>query len=115
MLTRIYALAFNTKEELKEYIERREEALKRDHRKLGAELDLFMISEDVGKGLPLLLPKGATMRRVLERFTVDEELRRGYEHVYTPVLGRKYLYEISGHWQHYKDSMYPPMDIEGKE
>jgi len=113
MLTRIYALCFETKEELEAYIKKRQEALLRDHRKLGIELDLYMIDEDVGKGLPMLLPKGATIRRILERFAVDEELKRGYQHVYTPVLGRTKLYEISGHLTHYKDSMYPIMDIEG--
>jgi len=113
MLTRIYALCFETKEELETYISKREAALLRDHRKIGIELDLYMISEDVGKGLPMLLPKGATIRRILERFAVDEELKRGYLHVYTPVLGRTKLYEISGHLTHYKDSMYPIMDIEG--
>jgi threonyl-tRNA synthetase len=114
MLTRIYGLAFNTKEELDGYINQREEAMKRDSRKLGRELELFTASEVVGKGLPLLLPKGATLRRILERFIVDEELKRGYEHVYTPVLGRKELYEISGHWEHYQESMYPPIEVEGQ-
>lgn len=115
MLTRVYVLSFETKEILDNFIKQREEALKRDHRKLGAELDLFMISEDVGKGLPMLLPKGATIRRILERFCVDEEIKRGYQHVYTPVLGRTKLYEISGHLTHYKDSMYPIMDIDGTD
>ncbi|PLX16929.1 MAG: threonine--tRNA ligase [Candidatus Muiribacterium halophilum] len=115
MLTRIYGLAFEDADKLNDFIEKREEARKRDHRKLGKELEIFAFSDLVGKGLPLLLPKGATLRRVLERFIVDEELRRGYEHVITPVLGKVDLYKVSGHWDHYKDSMYNPIDIEGEE
>ncbi|MFW5782519.1 MAG: threonine--tRNA ligase [Candidatus Muiribacteriaceae bacterium] len=115
MLTRIYGLAFETPEELEEYEKRREEAQKRDHRKLGKELELFMFSDLVGKGLPMLLPKGATLRRILERFIVDEEIRRGYEHVITPVLGKVDLYKVSGHWDHYQDSMYNPIDIEDEQ
>ncbi|MCK5683597.1 threonine--tRNA ligase [bacterium] len=115
MLTRIYGLAFQNRDELAEYIKQREEAMKRDHKKLGKELELFMFSDLVGKGLPMLLPKGATMRRILERFTVDEELKRGYEHVYTPVLGKIDLYKVSGHWDHYQDSMYNPVDIEDEQ
>jgi threonyl-tRNA synthetase len=111
MLQRIYALAFTDKKALKKYLADREEALKRDHRKLGAELDLFFISEEVGKGLPIYLPKGATMRRVLERFVIDEEIKRGYLHVNTPSLGRRYLYDTSGHLAHYAESMYPLMDL----
>lgn len=111
MLQRIYALAFVDKKALKKFVAAREEAMKRDHRKLGAELDLFFISEEVGKGLPIYLPKGATMRRVLERFVVDEELKRGYLHVNTPSLGRRYLYDTSGHLAHYSESMYPLMDL----
>lgn len=115
MMQRIHALAFSIEAELKAFLKDRDEVMKRDHRKIGADLELFMISNEVGKGLPMLLPKGATMRRILERFTVDEELARGYEHVYTPALGRKLLYEISGHWEHYQDSMYPLMEIGGDE
>ncbi len=115
MLQRIYALAFETKDDLKDYIRRREEAAKRDHRKIGAEMELFTSSPLVGRGLPLLLPKGATIRRILERFIVDEEIARGYQHVYTPSLGRKDLYVQSGHWEHYKENMYPIMDIDGVE
>ena len=115
MLTRIYGLAFSTPEELEEYVKQREEAQKRDHRKLGKELELFMFSDVVGKGLPLLLPKGATLKRILERFIIDEELKRGYEHVSTPVLGKVDLYKMSGHWDHYKDSMYNPIDIEDEQ
>jgi threonyl-tRNA synthetase len=115
MLQRIYVLAFPTRAELDDYLKRRELAAQRDHRKLGAELELFTFSDLIGKGLPILLPKGATMRRVLERFAIDEEIRRGYQHVITPHLGRRKLYEISGHWAHYKDGMYPPMDVGGDE
>ncbi len=111
MLQRIYALAFADSKALKKFVAAREEAMKRDHRKLGAELDLFFISEEVGKGLPIYLPKGATMRRILERFVVDEEIRRGYLHVNTPSLGRRYLYDTSGHLAHYSESMYPLMDL----
>ncbi|MBU0514555.1 MAG: threonine--tRNA ligase, partial [Proteobacteria bacterium] len=111
MLQRIYALAMADKKALKKFVAAREEAMKRDHRKLGAELELFFISEEVGKGLPIYLPKGATMRRILERFVVDEELKRGYLHVNTPSLGRRYLYDTSGHLAHYAESMYPLMDL----
>ncbi|GAK57994.1 threonyl-tRNA synthetase [Candidatus Vecturithrix granuli] len=115
MLQRIYALVFATKDELKDYIARREDAIKRDHRKLNEDLELFTFSELIGKGLPILLPNGATLRRVLERFIVDEELRRGYQHVYTPPMGRRKLYEVSGHWEHYQDAMYPPMEVSDDE
>jgi threonyl-tRNA synthetase len=115
MLSRVYGLAFADADALAEFVERRKQARERDHRKLARELDLFVISETVGKGLPMLTGKGATIRRVLERFIVDEELKRGYEHVYSPALGRKELYEISGHWEHYQDSMYPLMDVDGEE
>jgi threonyl-tRNA synthetase len=114
MLQRVYGLAFENQGALDDFLVTREEAMKRDHRKLGAELELFATSPLVGKGLPLLLPKGAALRRVLERFIVDEEISRGYQHVYTPSLGRQVLYETSGHWEHYKDSMYPSMDIGGE-
>ncbi|PJA14692.1 threonine--tRNA ligase, partial [Candidatus Dojkabacteria bacterium CG_4_10_14_0_2_um_filter_Dojkabacteria_WS6_41_15] len=109
MLTRIYGVAFKTQEELEDYLRRLEEAKTRDHRKLGKELDLFVFSEIVGKGLPLWTPRGATVRRELERFIVDEELRRGYLHVYTPAIARIQLYEKSGHYPYYKDSMYAPI------
>ncbi len=115
MLTRIYGLAFETKKDLEDYIAQREEAKKRDHRKLGKELDLFTFSDLVGKGLPLFTPKGSVVRRELERFIVDEEIRRGYLHVYTPDLAKLDLYEKSGHYPHYKDSMYAPIDIDGEK
>ncbi|MBX4215480.1 threonine--tRNA ligase [Candidatus Parcubacteria bacterium] len=87
----------------------------RDHKKLGKELDLFTFSETVGKGLPLFTPKGAAIRRELERFIVDEELRRGYQHVYTPDIAKLGLYEKSGHYPHYKDSMYAPIQVEDEQ
>ncbi len=115
MLTRIYGTAFPTKEELEDHLKRQEEAKKRDHKKLGKELDLFVFSELVGKGLPLWTPKGATIRRELERFIVDEELNRGYLHVYTPDIAQVKLYETSGHYPYYKDSMYAPIQIDDEQ
>lgn len=115
MLTRIYGTAFSTKKELDDYFTQIEEAKKRDHKKLGKELDLFVFSDLVGKGLPLWTPKGATVRRVLERFIVDEEIRRGYLHVYTPDIAKIELYKTSGHYPYYKDSMYSPIAIDDEE
>ncbi len=115
MLTRIYGYAFNTKEELDDYIKLLEEAKKRDHRKLGKELDLYVNSKTIGSGLPLLTEKGSTIRRILERFIVDEEIRRGYKHVYTQDIAKVDLYKKSGHYPYYKDSMYPPIDVDGEE
>src|SRR3989338_11179332 len=87
----------------------------RDHKKLGRELDLFYIDQEVGKGLPMWLPKGATLRRLLERFIVDEEIRRGYLHVSTPDIAKLELYEKSGHYPHYQDSMYAPIEIDDEK
>jgi threonyl-tRNA synthetase len=115
MLQRIYGTAWFTQEDLEDYLERLEEAKKRDHRKLGKDLDLFMISEDVGAGLPLWLPRGATVRRLLEEYVLDLERRQGYLHVYTPNLAKLDLYKTSGHWEHYHDSMYPPMEMDSGE
>lgn len=115
MLTRIYGTAFFTREELEDYLHRLEEAKKRDHRKLGRELGLFMIAPEVGPGLPMLLPKGATIRRVLEEFILEEELKAGYLHVRTPEIANLNLYRLSGHYPYYKDSMYPPMVFEDGE
>ncbi len=115
MMQRIYGLYFDSQDELKKYISDREDAKKRDHRNLGKELKLFMISEEIGKGLPMLLPRGATLRRILERWTVDEELKRGYSHVKTPSLASLDLYKKSTHWYHYKDSMYNPLDIDEEQ
>jgi threonyl-tRNA synthetase len=115
MLQRIYGTAWFTQQDLDEYLERLEEAKKRDHRKLGKDLDLFMISEDVGAGLPLWLPRGATVRRLLEEYILDLERKQGYQHVYTPNLAKLDLYKTSGHWEHYHESMYPPMEMESGE
>jgi len=115
MLTRIYGLAFETKEELAQYEEQRKQAQARDHRKLGKELGLFTFSDTVGKGLPLYTAKGSTIRRVLERFIVDEEIKRGYQHVYTPDIAKLDLYKKSGHYPHYKDSMYAPIEVDDEE
>lgn len=111
MMQRIYGTAFFDKKELKEFLRMREEAKERDHRKLGKELDLFMISQEVGSGLPFWLPKGATIRRVIERYIVDKEIELGYEHVYTPIMADVELYKTSGHWDHYHEDMFPPMDM----
>lgn len=114
-LTRIYGIAFMTKEELEKYLACLEEAKRRDHKRLGIELDLFTFSDAVGKGLPLWTPKGSIIRRQLERFIVDEEIKRGYLHVYTPDIAKLDLYIKSGHYPHYKDSMYAPIDIDGEK
>jgi threonyl-tRNA synthetase len=115
MLQRIYGTSWPTKQALKEYLRLVEEAKKRDHRKLGQELGLFMISDAIGPGLPIWLPKGALLRSILERYIVDLERSLGYQHVNTPQLARVDLYKRSGHWDHFKDNMYPPMTFENKE
>jgi len=114
-LTRIYGTAFPTTAELENHLKMLEEAAKRDHRKLGKELDLFLIDEMVGRGLPLLTPKGASIRRQMEEFILRLERRQGYEHVKTPDIARLEMYKISGHYERYHDSMYPPSEIEGEE
>ncbi|WP_270789580.1 threonine--tRNA ligase [Enterococcus diestrammenae] len=111
MMQRVYGTAFFDKKALKEFIRMREEAKERDHRKLGKELDLFMVSPEVGSGLPFWLPKGATIRRIIERYIVDKEISLGYQHVYTPIMADVNLYKTSGHWDHYHDDMFPPMDM----
>jgi threonyl-tRNA synthetase len=115
MLQRIYGTSFPTEAALREHLRLIEEAKKRDHRKLGAELGLFMVSDAVGPGLPIWLPKGALVRSILERYIVDLERSLGYQHVHTPQLARTELYKRSGHWDHFKDNMYPPMRFEDKE
>ncbi|GCD81572.1 threonine--tRNA ligase [Parageobacillus thermoglucosidasius] len=115
MLQRIYGTAFFKKEDLDEYLRQLQEAKERDHRKLGKELELFMTSQKVGQGLPLWLPKGATVRRIIERYIVDKEIELGYQHVYTPVLGSVELYKTSGHWDHYKENMFPPMEMDNEQ
>ncbi|MFL6463265.1 MAG: threonine--tRNA ligase [Bryobacteraceae bacterium] len=114
-LQRIYGTAFFTKKELDEYLNRLEEAKKRDHRRIGKELELFTVNELVGAGLPLWLPQGATVRRVLEEYILDKERRTGYQHVYTPALAKVDLYKVSGHWEHYHEDMFPPMDLENEQ
>ncbi|MFW7367713.1 threonine--tRNA ligase [Vagococcus fluvialis] len=111
MMQRVYGTAFFDKKELKEYLKMREEAKERDHRKLGKELDLFMVNPDVGSGLPFWLPKGAKIRRVIERYITDKEISLGYQHVYTPIMANVDLYKTSGHWDHYHEDMFPPMDM----
>jgi threonyl-tRNA synthetase len=115
MLQRIYGTAFAKKAQLDEHLHLLEEAKKRDHRKLGRELKMFTFSREVGQGLPLWLPYGAKLRRTLERYIVDMEERLGYQHVYTPVLANVELYKTSGHWEHYKDDMFPPMELDNEE
>ena len=112
MLTRIYATAFAKKDELDEYLQKLEEAKKRDHRKLGRELGLFMTDELVGKGMPMFLPKGYTVWRILENYIRDKELSQGYQHVLTPCIGTVDLYKTSGHWDHYQKNMFPAMQVE---
>lgn len=111
MLVRIYGTSFYSKKDLDAHLVLLEERKLRDHRKLGKELDLFMISKEAGQGLPFWLPKGATIRRVIERYITDVEISLGYMHVYTPILANVDLYKTSGHWDHYQDSMFPPMDM----
>ncbi|MBU8879660.1 threonine--tRNA ligase [Bacillus sp. FJAT-29790] len=115
MLQRIYGTAFFKKEELAEHLRLLEEAKERDHRKIGKELNLFMNSQKVGQGLPMWLPKGATIRRIIERYIVDKEERLGYDHVYTPIMGSVDLYKTSGHWDHYQDDMFPVMDMDNEQ
>lgn len=114
-LQRIYGLAFASRKELAGYLQMMQEAEKRDHRKLGKDLDLFVFSDLVGKGLPLFTEKGALIKREIERFIQDEEIRRGYKHVCTPDLAKVDLYRKSGHYPYYKDSMYAPMKIDDEE
>src|SRR3989339_1386842 len=115
MLTRIYGLAFETKKELDDYLLLQQEAGKRDHRILGQKLGLFVFSDLVGKGLPLFTEKGSIIRRELEKFVINEEIKRGYQHVYTPELAKVELYKTSGHYPYYKESMYPVMKIDDEE
>jgi threonyl-tRNA synthetase len=114
-LQRIYGTAFFSKKDLEDYLARLEEAKKRDHRKLGKELELFTVNEAVGAGLPLWLPKGATIRRILEDYIVAKERAQGYEHVYSPDLAKVDLYMRSGHWEHYHEDMFPPMQLEHEQ
>lgn len=111
MMQRIYGTAFFDKKALKDFLQELAERKERDHRKLGKELDLFFTSQEVGSGMPVWLPNGATIRRTIERYIVDKELAAGYEHVYTPPVSNLNLYKTSGHWDHYREDMFPPMDM----
>ena len=115
MLSRIYGTAFDKKSDLQEYLEKMEEAKRRDHNKLGRELGIFMTDENVGQGLPLLMPKGARIVQTLQRFVEDEEEKRGYLLTKTPLMAKSNLYKISGHWDHYKDGMFVMGDEEKDE
>jgi threonyl-tRNA synthetase len=114
-MQRIYGTAFFRDEDLKAYLHQLEEAKKRDHRRIGRELGLFTVNDAVGAGLPLWLPKGATVRRLLEEYILEQERAQGYEHVYTPDLAKIDLYKRSGHWEHYHENMFPPMDLETEQ
>ena len=114
MLTRVYGVAFETKKELEDYLKMLEIAEKCDHRVLGEKLDLFMVDEEIGKGLPLWLPNGYFVRRKLENFMAELEEKNGYKHVLTPILAKEDLYKKSGHLTHYKDDMYAPIEIENE-
>ena len=111
-LQRIYGVAFPKKDELDAYLAKLEEAKLRDHRKLGRDLGLFMTDELVGRGLPMFLPKGYTIWRILENYIRDKELKLGYQHVLTPCVGTVDLYKTSGHWDHYKENMFPAMEVD---
>ena len=115
MLQRIYGIAFETNDELTNHLEKLAEAEKRDHRKLGQELDLFSFHEEAGPGLVHWHPKGATVRRLIEDFWVAEHLKRGYEIVYSPHIAKLDLWKMSGHWELYREHLYSPMDVEGQE
>ena len=115
MLQRIYAISFPKNTLLEEHLAKLEDARNRDHRKIGKELELFMTHELVGSGLPMYLPNGATVRRLLERYIQDKEIAMGYKHVYTPSMANVALYKTSGHWDHYKEDMFPVMKMDNEE
>ena len=115
MLQRIYGISFPKASQLEEHLKLLEEAKERDHRKIGKELELFMTHELVGSGLPMYLPDGATIRRLLERYILDKEVKQKYKHVYTPSIANVSLYKTSGHWDHYKDDMFPVMQMDNEE
>ena len=114
-MQRIYGISFPKVSQLEEHLKLLEEAKQRDHRKIGKDLELFMTHELVGSGLPMYLPNGATIRRLLERYIQDKEIELGYSHVYTPSLANVQLYKTSGHWDHYKDDMFPAMKLDNEE
>ncbi|MFT9388885.1 MAG: threonine--tRNA ligase [Leuconostoc sp.] len=111
MMQRVYGVAEWKQADVEAELQRREEAKERDHRTIGRDMDLFFTSQEVGSGLPVWLPNGATIRRQVERYITDKELANGYQHVYTPVLSNLNLYKTSGHWDHYREDMFPPMDM----
>ena len=115
MLQRIYGVCFETPEELEAHLQELEEAKQRDHRKIGKDLEIFVTNDLIGKGLPMYLPNGFIMWNTLENYIRNKELERGYLHVLTPPLGNVELYKTSGHWDHYKDAMFPKMEVEGEE
>lgn len=115
MLQRIYGVSYPTQDQLDAHLHRMEEARRRDHRRIGRELGLFHLAPEVGQGLPLWLPKGATIRRIIERYIVDLEIASGYDHVYSQEIASSTLYKMSGHWEHYRDNMYPAMKLENEE
>ena len=114
MLTRINGIAFHTQEEMDEFLRLQEEAEKRDHRRIGKEMNLFMTDDLVGRGLPMFLPNGYIVWQELENYIKQKERAQGYHHVLTPCVGTVDLYKTSGHWDHYKDNMFPPMEMEGE-
>ena len=114
MLTRINGVAFASNEELEEYVKQQEEAKARDHRKIGKEMQLFMTDNLIGRGLPMFLPKGYTVWQELENYIKEKERKLGYQHVMTPCVGTVALYQTSGHWAHYKDNMFPAMEVDGE-
>ena len=115
MLQRIYGVCFDTKEDLDDYLKELEEAKLRDHRKIGKDLEIFMSNDLVGKGMPLWLPNGAIVRKQLENYIYEKEQKLGYNHVYTPCVGTVDLYKTSGHWEHYKENMFPSMKVDDEE
>ena len=115
VLQRIYGICFDTQEELESHLKALEEAKERDHRKLGKDLNIFMTSDLVGKGLPMYLPNGYIIWEELENYIKGKERELGYKHVLTPPLGNVELYKTSGHWEHYQESMFPKMEVEGEE
>ena len=114
MLQRIYGVCFNNQDDLDDYLKELEEAASRDHRKIGKELGIYMISDLIGKGMPLYLPNGYTLWRNLQNYITDKEIKYGYKHVHTPDIGTRKLYETSGHWDHYKENMFPAMEVDGE-
>ena len=115
MLQRFYGVSFQKASQLEEHLQKLEDAKQRDHRKIGKQLDLFMTHELVGSGLPMYLPNGATIRRLLEQYILNKEIKLGYKHVYTPSLANVALYKTSGHWDHYKEDMFPVMKMDNEE